>query len=275
MSCSSSSASATHPEQHDDPITIDEVSVNGVTITPEEIAREVQYHPANSPEEGVQAAAEALVIHQLLIQKARELGLWSNDCSEEDVISKLLQQQAVAPQASEAECERYFTANRNTFCTSPLMEVSHILISAAPEDFQQRDQAKQQARQLIETLQQSPEQFVALAKEFSDCPSRETDGNLGQLSSGQTTPEFEQQVFPLGKGLAKHPIETRYGFHVVLVHQKIEGNPLPYEQVKDRIAEYLNEASQRKTISQYIHILISEATIEGINMGIEGSPLLQ
>ena len=272
MSCPSS-ASAHQPK--DEPITIDEVTVNGVAISPDDIAREVQYHPSNSPEEGVQAAAEALVIHELLLQKARELGLWPSERSEEDVISALLQQQAVAPQASESECERYFTANQGTFCTSPLMEVSHILISAAPGDFKQRDHARQQAKGLIETLQQSPEQFATLAREFSECPSKETDGNLGQLSSGQTTPEFEQQVFGLGEGLAAHPVESRYGFHVIHVHQKIEGNPLPYEQVKERIADYLNEASQRKVISQYIEVLINEADIEGIEMAAEQSPLLQ
>ena len=272
--------SANQPADND-AIEINEVIVNGTTISPEDIAREVQYHPASSPEEGVQKASEALIIQTVLLQKAKLLGLdQGRDDSgfplgEETIITRLLEQEAAAPQASEEDCQRYFDANNKKFYSSPLLEVRHILIAADPKDSQQRDQAKESATALVNTLQESPEQFSALAKQHSDCPSKETDGSLGQLSKGQTTPEFEQQVFPLSEGLAKHPIETRYGFHVVFVDRKIDGQPLAYEHVKEKIAEYLNEASQRKTISQYIRILLGEADISGIELDIDSSPLLQ
>ena len=51
------------------------ISVNGVPVTPQAMAMELQYHPADSREEAVYSAARALVIRELLQQRIAELGL--------------------------------------------------------------------------------------------------------------------------------------------------------------------------------------------------------
>ena len=51
------------------------VSVNGVNIPHDAIARETQYHPASKPIAAWQAAARALVVRELLLQEARRLGV--------------------------------------------------------------------------------------------------------------------------------------------------------------------------------------------------------
>ncbi|WP_461517747.1 peptidylprolyl isomerase [Porticoccus sp.] len=261
MSCPSHS---TAPHTTTD---IPEVRVNGTLIAADDIAREVQYHPAQSPEEGLRKAAEALVIRSLLLQQSEEKCQTSDDATEEARISALLEQQAPAVVPGEEECRRYFDSHKEKFRSPDLLEVSHILIAADPTDEPAFQQAQQSAEALLAQLQQAPGQFAALAKQFSACPSRETGGNLGQLTRGQTTPEFERQVFALNEGLAPKPIESRYGVHVVLVARKINGLPLPYEQVSEQVAAYLAEIRQRLAISRYIHQLIDEADIEGIEMG--------
>lgn len=57
------------------------VDVNGIKITPEQIGAEVQYHPAKTLPDAKYQAMQALVIRELLIQKAATLGL----CSGEDL----------------------------------------------------------------------------------------------------------------------------------------------------------------------------------------------
>lgn len=261
MSCSSSKT--THSVSD-----VPEILVNGTPISAEDIAREVQYHPAASPQEGIQKAAEALVIRTLLLQKAREVLTENTEVlSEEALISALLEREAPAEFPSTEECHRYFDSHRESFRSPDLLQVSHILIAAAPDDEAALQLARQTAAELLAQLQQSPEQFASLAKEFSACPSKETGGNLGQISRGQTTPEFEQQVFALAVGLAHEPIESRYGVHVVQVDRKIAGKPLPYEQVHDQVAAYLAEVRQRMAINRYLHQLIDAAEIEGIELG--------
>ncbi|PKM02137.1 MAG: hypothetical protein CVV17_06110, partial [Gammaproteobacteria bacterium HGW-Gammaproteobacteria-7] len=51
------------------------VRVNGVAIASQAIAQELQYHPAESREEAVYLATQALVLRELLQQRIGELGL--------------------------------------------------------------------------------------------------------------------------------------------------------------------------------------------------------
>jgi peptidyl-prolyl cis-trans isomerase C len=49
-------------------------------------------------------------------------------------------------------------------------------------------------------LLEDPCAFADLAATHSDCSSRTTGGNLGQITSGMATPEFERALFDLEVG---------------------------------------------------------------------------
>lgn len=280
MSCSSGH-SHMHPNMQADNQPVHEINpivVNGETITEQMIADEVQHHPADSVEEAIVEASKALLIQKLLRQKAITTGLLKADATpeeEEQAISQLLDNEAYAPEATEDECKRYFEINQKRFMSSPLVEVSHILLAAAPDDIKGRMELKITAESLMESLNGNEQDFGNLAKKFSACPSKETGGSLGQISKGQTVSEFEKVVFNLPTGIAKHPVETRYGLHIVNVHHVVPGEQLEYDAVKSQVSRYLNEKALRKSISQYIEVALSEADVEGFDMEIEGSPLLQ
>ena len=52
-----------------------EIAVNGKIILEQDIARETQYHPAADFEDARRKAAEALVIRELLLQRASRLSV--------------------------------------------------------------------------------------------------------------------------------------------------------------------------------------------------------
>jgi peptidyl-prolyl cis-trans isomerase C len=115
-----------------------------------------------------------------------------------------------------------------------------------------------------------------MAKAESACPSGKTGGNLGQIGPGQTVPEFEQALASLPVGeIAPAPIESRYGFHIVVLDRRIEGRALPFEMVHPRIATWLDEKVRRVAIRQYITILAGRAEITGISFDGNASPLVQ
>jgi peptidyl-prolyl cis-trans isomerase C len=99
--------------------------------------------------------------------------------------------------------------------------------------------------------------------------------DYGLLGRGQTVPEFEDVVLRLEPGLARRPVETRYGFHVVEVVAREGGEPLSYEQVNHLIADYIRERSWRRAVSQYIGQLAADAEIEGVELDVPDSPLVQ
>lgn len=255
------------------------VSINGVPLDPQEIALEMQYHPADTREEAVFLAAQALVIRELLEQRAAYLGIevfnQADETDDEALIRGLLEREVQVPAVDEQALEQFYQSNLERFSSAPLVAARHILLAVAPDDVAGRSHSREQALTLLSQLREKPGRFAEFATQYSDCPSKEQGGALGQISSGQTVAEFERQLLRLEMGLASQPLESRYGFHVVLVDQRIDGKQLPFELVKDSIQAELGERVWQKAVVQYIEMLIGEAGIEGIVMRGAASPLLQ
>jgi peptidyl-prolyl cis-trans isomerase C len=255
------------------------ISVNGVPIAPEAMALELQYHPAESRESAVYLAARALVIRELLQQRIAELGLAMDigpgENEEEAATRLLLEREISVPQCDEATCLHYFESNRGRFHSAPLLAVRHILLECAPDDAEARQMAHVQAEILLLSLTQEPGSFAELALKYSACPSKAQGGSLGQISKGQTVPELERQLFTLAPGLAEKPLESRYGWHVISIDQRVEGQPLPYEAVAGAIRTQLQQGVWQKALVQYLQTLIGAADIRGLALQGADSPLVQ
>ncbi|MEM7314058.1 MAG: peptidylprolyl isomerase [Planctomycetota bacterium] len=57
--------------------------------------------------------------------------------------------------------------------------------------------------------------FAAVAKEFSACPSGQQGGALGEFSPGQMVQEFDQVVFNEELGKIHGPVKTQFGYHLI------------------------------------------------------------
>jgi peptidyl-prolyl cis-trans isomerase C len=255
------------------------VSINGVTIARDAIVQEMQNHPAAKPIEAWQKAARALVIRELLLQRARYLGVVPEPISddegrretdEEALIRGLIEREVSVPEPDDETCLRYYARNQARFRSPEIYEASHILFAATPDSRETYAQARADASAVLATLQGNPDCFAALARAYSRCPSGAQGGNLGQITRGQTTPEFEQALFSLAPGeLSAEPVATRYGFHIIRLDRKHEGRTLPYDAVADRITDYLRESVRRRADAQYVARLVSAAEISGL--AIEGA----
>lgn len=265
MSSSCSTSEATTPSKEALPV----ITVNGVTIDEKDLANELQYHPNENFNVVVQQAGQALVIRQLLIDEAKKQGI--DTANDEEAMQKLVESNISYDAPNEDICQRYFDNNKEKFMTMPLMEVDHILLAAAKDDIEGRDAAKSNATVIISQLLQEQKNgdassFAALAKEYSACPSKESGGNLGQLSKGQTVPEFERPLMLLPEGLSDKAIESRYGFHVVNINRKIEGKQLDYDMVSDKVRGYLINSASHLAIQAYIQSLVEQADIKGVEI---------
>jgi len=252
------------------------IRVNQTTINEQAVMAEAQYHPASTKRSAILKAAESLIIGEVLRQRAKTLGIETSThtASEEQLFDDLINHEVSIPTATTKECEQYYKQNPHRFESSPLLEVSHILLAAPVDDDKARIEAKVLSEDIIKQLQQGSH-FADLARQYSACPSKQTQGSLGQISRGQTVAEFERQIFTAEPGLMPQGIESRYGIHVVYIHRKIAGQILPFDKVKQRIREYLNEKVRRKAIAQYIHMLITQADIQGYDFNLSDSPLMQ
>ena len=252
------------------------MTVNGVTVPHDAISRETQNHPAPTPMAAWTAAARALAVRELLVQEARRLDLRAEpavdeegrrETEEEALVRGLVETQVATPLPDEASCRRYYEQNLGRFRSADIYEASHILIAARRDRPGSFTAARERALRLLCLLRENPELFAELAAAHSDCSSAASGGNLGQLTLGATTPEFEKAMLALRSGeMTAAPVETRYGFHIIRIERHIPGRELPFEAVHARIAGYLTERVERTAIAQYIARLCAQAEVSGVDL---------
>ena len=257
------------------------ISVNDIEITDADVERELPHH-ANAPVP-VKAALEALVVREVLLQAARtklamELAVSQTEAAdaliEDALIERLIELEVTSPLPTDAECETYYRKNLDQFRSGDLAEASHILFQVTPNVPLEALRAK--AQEILQQVLLQPEQFAQLARSYSNCTSAEVGGSLGQLSKGQTVPEFERVIFSLEAGqIAPRLIESRFGLHIVRVERRAEGRTLPFEMIQAQLAQHLTEQVRARALKQYLKILVGQANIQGIELGGAQTPLVQ
>ena len=260
-------------------ITAPGITVNGVKITPEQINSEVQYHPAESLFSAKYEAMQALVVRELLIQRAVDLELCNHDeavKNPDQILETLFEKEIETPEADEQTCRHIYESKTAQFFTSPLFEAAHILYLAAPSDEAARAEAEEKAQKALARIQKNPEHFEAIAKAESACSSAKTNGHLGQITKGQTTPVFEAALFSMHDGdISTEPLASEFGYHVIKVYKRLDGKQLPFEAVKDQIADDLRRQSWQRAFSQYVQLLAGRAKISGFKLKQADTPLVQ
>jgi peptidyl-prolyl cis-trans isomerase C len=237
------------------------VTVNGV---------EVDAGRWPSPEVGA--------VRELLRQRAEALGMLPAEpagIEEVDgVIERLLASEVCVPTPTEAECRRHYETHRKDFQSGDLVHARHILFQVTPGTSVPALRAL--AEKTLTELLAEPERFAVLARELSNCSSGQQDGNLGQIARGDTVPEFERALFRLGPtGILRELVKTRHGFHIVAIDRRIHGDVIPYEVVRDRIAERLKANVEERALRQYVSFLAGQAEVLGTDLDAALTPLVQ
>ncbi|HVA46425.1 MAG TPA: peptidylprolyl isomerase [Pirellulales bacterium] len=64
--------------------------------------------------------------------------------------------------------------------------------------------------------------FADLARQHSQCPSKNEGGDLGEFRPGQMVPEFDRVVFSCPVGEVQGPVKTQFGWHLVEVTSRVD-----------------------------------------------------
>jgi peptidyl-prolyl cis-trans isomerase C len=246
------------------------ISVNGIEITDAAIEQELPHHrqAANPLKQSVQE----LVLRTVLLQEADRLGIAAED--DDARVEALFEQEVHVPQADDAACETFYRNQPQRFTNGELVEARHILFQVTPSVPLELLRVTGEA--VLAELRANPDRFAELAKEYSNCSSGAVGGNLGQLTRGQTVPEFEALVFRLGDGeMVDRLLETRFGLHIVQAMRRTEGTLLPFEAVKAQIADNLRRQAWQRAVHQYMQILVGRSDIQGVTLEGAASPLVQ
>ena len=64
--------------------------------------------------------------------------------------------------------------------------------------------------------------FKKMARDFSNCPTYEKKGDLGEFHEMEMDPAFSKQVWKQDLEQCDCFIKTRFGFHLIWVHHRDE-----------------------------------------------------
>jgi len=84
------------------------------------------------------------------------------------------------------------------------VRASHILVDN-----------EEHAKQLKLEIERDESSFEEVAKEHSECPSRDKGGDLGFFGRGKMAKPFERKAFELDEGVLSDPVQTQFGWHLI------------------------------------------------------------
>jgi peptidyl-prolyl cis-trans isomerase C len=155
----------------------------------------------------------------------------------------------VTVRATDAELKKFADENKDTL-SGAQVRASHILLMVDPSaSAAEKEQTKQKLLAIKKDIEGGKITFAEAANKYSEDPSNQSSKAGGDLNffprKGHFIEEFAKVAFALKKGEISEPVDTRYGYHLIQVTDRIDGQPVDFAQKRDEIfnsyASYLQE----------------------------------
>ncbi|MDX1737356.1 MAG: peptidylprolyl isomerase [Alphaproteobacteria bacterium] len=128
---------------------------------------------------------------------------------------------------------------------------------------------RQDAENIIILMGQQQD-FATLARKYSTGPSAPDGGDLGYFTRGQMVKPFEDVAFSMQPNTyTSTPVETKFGWHVILVEDRRPALGKPYAEVRNRLRQVVGEEIASRLIRQKI----DAAGVERFDLN--GRPLMK
>jgi peptidyl-prolyl cis-trans isomerase C len=182
---------------------------------------------------------------------------------EEMAIKQLVDKEIVEKiTVTEKEAKEYYDNNPASFSQAESVRASHILIGFGEKVDASSKEAARKKIEEIEGRLKKGEDFAALAKEFSECPSSEKGGDLGYFERGQMTFPFEEAAFALEPGTVSGIVETQFGYHLIKTFDKKASTTISYSDISEKLQQYLKNEKVKKEMPIYLSNLKAKAEVK-------------
>lgn len=163
---------------------------------------------------------------------------------------------------TEADIQAFYQASQDQLKHEELVGARHILVRVPQGATEEQKKAAQEKIASVRKELTEGKDFAQLAKENSDCPSKERGGDLGYFPKGVMAPEFEKAAFSLKEGELSEIVETQFGYHLIQVYGKKPAGTWPLEEVRGQMENDLKDKKIWEAVNAYMQELEKKAKIK-------------
>jgi len=168
----------------------------------------------------------------------------------------------VETKAGEKELRDFYQKNIYRYRTNETYRPSHILFvipkGATPEEIRE---IRKRCEKVLEKVK-GGEDFGEMALLYSEDSSNKGRGDLGYFKKGELLPAFEREALRLKVGEVSGVVRTEFGFHIIKLLDRKGADPLPFEEVKEKVQADYYESEMEKAFRQYLGTLKEKSVIE-------------
>jgi len=253
------------------------VTVNGAAITKQDVDTELMQAtqgrfnevPAEKQAEFRKQVLKQLIAKELVYGDAKKTGILNSkefkreynkllEIAKKNIAIQVWQKRELGKvKVSEKEMKDYYSKNKEEFKVKESVHARHILVKEEAD-----------AKKIISKLKslkgdKLKQKFMALAKTESTGPSGPQGGDLGFFVKGQMVPAFNEKVFSMKVGtVAKAPVKTQFGYHVIYLEEKKSANVRTFKDAKSVIDQRLKLEKFKVAIQEKMKKLNKKAKIK-------------
>ena len=168
----------------------------------------------------------------------------------------------VEAKAGEKELREFYQKNISRYRTNETYRPGQILFAipkgATPEEIRE---IGKKCQKVLEKIKKG-EDFGEMAILYSEDTSNRDHGDLGYFRKGELLPVFEKEALRLKVGEVSGIIRTEFGFHIIKLLDRKGTDPLPFEEVVEKVKADYYEDEMEKAFRQYLSTLKEKAIIE-------------
>ena len=168
----------------------------------------------------------------------------------------------VEANAGEKELKDFYQANLDRYRASESYRPGHILLrvpkEATPEEVRE---IRKKCQGVLQKIRKGDD-FRELALLYSEDASAKDGGDLGFFRKGELIPGFEKEALRLQVGEVSDVVRTDFGFHIIKLLDRTGGNPILFDEVKEKVRADYYEKEMDKAFKQLLATLREKSVIE-------------
>lgn len=156
---------------------------------------------------------------------------------ENELINRTVTALREAIEISEDQLKVAYAVNKSALTRDAQVCARHILL-----------ESEQEAQDTVDDLSAGAD-FVELAMERSTGPSGPNGGDLGCFARERMVAPFADAAFGAPVDQPIGPVETQFGFHVILVYEIQPASVTPFDQVREQLEQQIRGELVDQTIN--------------------------